>query len=205
LKLEFKESLDNFDLVVNNCVSLKPTGELITEESGLSLKSDDFVYLPHRACLTMQIAGACVQLGKQDQVDKWIKASIQLASQPGITRSKLDIEMGKLAQVYSQKRKSYYLLTFEIIYLLQQMPKLPNSVLLQVITEIQSIMKKLDMNLNCSTPKQYIGHPFFPDFVSGLMLTIVCYCFLGDSEIALLFSARLVSVIDHLDADFAYL
>lgn len=53
LKLEFQQSLDNFDLVVSNCVSLKPSGELITEETGSSLKNDDFVYLPHRACLTM--------------------------------------------------------------------------------------------------------------------------------------------------------
>lgn len=72
------------------------------------------------------------------------------------------------------------------------MPKLPNSILLQVITEIQSLMKRLKFNLNCATPMDYIGNPNFPDFVSGLMLTIVCYCFLGDSEIALLFSARLV-------------
>jgi hypothetical protein len=73
------------------------------------------------------------------------------------------------------------------------MPKLPNAILLQIVTDIQSMLRKIGFSLNCENPlEEYSESVYFPDYVSGLMLTIVCYCFLGDSEIALLFSERLI-------------
>ena len=68
------------------------------------------------------------------------------------------------------------------------MPKLPNSILLQIITNITDVMKKANLNLNCENPVIYKDSPYLPDYVSGMMLTIICYCFLGDSDIAALFS-----------------
>ena len=68
------------------------------------------------------------------------------------------------------------------------MPKLPNVILLQIITNVSDIMKRINLNLNCLDPSIYKDSPYFADYVSGMMLTIICYCFLGDSDIAALFS-----------------
>lgn len=68
------------------------------------------------------------------------------------------------------------------------MPKLPNAILLQIITNVSELLKKIDMNLNCPDPSTYKDSLYFPDYVSGMMLTIISYCFLGDSDIAVLFS-----------------
>ena len=68
------------------------------------------------------------------------------------------------------------------------MPKLPNQVLLHIISSISDIMKRLNLNLNLEDPQVYKDSPYFADYVSGMMLTIICYCFLGDTDIASLFS-----------------
>jgi len=69
-------------------------------------------------------------------VDHWLLTTIGLANQPGLTRSKLDLEMGHLANIFLNHRKIKDLLTFEITYFLHQMPKLPNSILLQIVANI---------------------------------------------------------------------
>ena len=66
-------------------------------------------------------------------------------------------------------------------------------------------MKKINLNLNCADPAIYKDSPYLADYVSGMMLTIICYCFLGDSDIAYLFSQRLIKAIVLLPQQYNYL
>ncbi|CDW85401.1 UNKNOWN [Stylonychia lemnae] len=179
--------------------------EIKSKKASPASRKEDFVYLPHRACLTIQLAGVYVALKRDDLVFHWLQTTIALGNQPGITRSKLDQEMGHLAFIYINHRKMTDLLTYEIIYFLHQMPKLPNTILLQIISNITDIMRKVNLSLNCADPSTYKDSTYFPDYVSGMMLTIVCYCFLGDSDIAQLFSYRLIKAIVHLPQHYNYL
>ena len=113
--------------------------------------------------------------------------------------------MGHLASIYLEQRRSRELLTYEIIYFLHQMPKLPNAILLQIINNVSEVLKGHGLNLNSQDPSIYKDNAYFPDFISGMMLTIICYCFLGDSDIAYLFSQRLVRIIPFLPHLFTYL
>ena len=49
-------------------------------------------------------------------------------------------------------------------------------------------MKRINVSINCKDPTEYKDSPYLADYVSGMMLTIISYCFLGDTEIANLFS-----------------
>lgn len=75
------------------------------------------------------------------------------------------------------------------------MPKLPNQILLQIISGVSEVMKRLNLNLNQEDPQIYKDSPYLADYVSGMMLTIICYCFLGDTDIASLFSQRLIQAV----------
>ena len=68
------------------------------------------------------------------------------------------------------------------------MPKLPNSILLQIIASINDTLKTIKISLNCQDPSIYKDSPYLPEYVSAMLLTIVAYCFLGDTDIASLFS-----------------
>eukprot|EP00347_Sterkiella_histriomuscorum_P010935 403374369 len=185
-----------------------PTKQKLKEElkkNQDASRKEDFVYLPHRACLTIQLAGVYVALKRDELVKHWLQTTIALANQPALTRSKLDQEMGHLANIYLNHRPVVDLLTYEIIYFLHQMPKLPNSILLQIISNITDIMKKINLNLNCADPSLYQDSPYFADYVSGMMLTIICYCFLGDSDIAMLFGQRLIKAVPLLPSHYNYL
>ena len=85
------------------------------------------------------------------------------------------------------------------------MPKLPNSILLQIITNISDIMKRINLSLNNEDPSLYKDSPYLSDYVSGMMLTIICYCFLGDFDIATLFGKRLIIAIEYLPSQYNYL
>jgi len=117
----------------------------------------------------------------------WLNVTKCLAEKPGITRSKLDQDMGHLATIFLKHRQTNDLLTYEVVYLLHQMPKLPNSILVQIISNITQIMDKVELNLNFEDPSVYKDSPYFADYVSGMLLTIISYCFLGDSDIGALF------------------
>jgi len=85
------------------------------------------------------------------------------------------------------------------------MPKLPNSILLQIVANIGASLKKINISLNCEDPLQYRDSVYLPEYVSGMMITIICYCFLGDSDIACLFSHRLVKGALALSPKYNYL
>lgn len=87
-------------------------------------------------------------LKRHDYVTHWLQTTIELAHQPSITRSKLDQEMGHLAYIYLTHRQIKDLLTYEIIYFLHQMPKLPNSILFQIIADITTIMRNINLSIN---------------------------------------------------------
>lgn len=61
------------------------------------------------------------------------------------------------------------------------------------------------MSLNTEDPSIYSESPYLSDYVSGMMLTIICYCFLGDQEVATLFSDRLVRATALLPPHYSYL
>lgn len=52
----------------------------------------------------MQLAGVYVALKREDLVKHWLQTTIALANQPGITRSRMDKEMGHLANIYLNHR-----------------------------------------------------------------------------------------------------
>jgi len=153
----------------------------------------------------MQLAGALVTLGETERAAHWLRVSIDIASRPGLTRSKFDQEMGHLAQIFLHVRPSKQLLTYEVIYFLHQMPKLPNAVLLEIIRNISRIFEGFGLNLNSEQPDPYFSSPYLPEYVSGMMVTVIAYCFLGDSDIAALFSDRLVAAVGHLGGAYNYL
>jgi hypothetical protein len=61
------------------------------------------------------------------------------------------------------------------------------------------------MSLNCEDPSVYKDSPHFVDYINAMMITIVSYCFLGDTDIAILFSKRLILAVPHLNSKFNYL
>ena len=61
------------------------------------------------------------------------------------------------------------------------------------------------MSVNCQDPSEYKNSEYLVEYVSGMMLIIICYCFLGNTEIAILFSDRLVKVLPFLPLNFNYL
>lgn len=42
------------------------------KKSKETTRKEDFVYLPHRACLTIQLAGVYVALKREDLVKHWL-------------------------------------------------------------------------------------------------------------------------------------
>lgn len=100
---------------------------------------DNFVFLPHRACLTIQIAGSYMALPEyRDRALVWLRITHMLANKQSVTRTKLDQEMGNLALLFTRKRIIKQMLTFEIIYYLMQLPRLSNSLLTLVISRVTS-------------------------------------------------------------------
>ena len=93
------------------------------------------------------------------------------------------------------------MLPFEIIYFLHQIPKMPNSVLLRIISKVQDALALIEINLGSNLKEQELLHmnpAHVAEIVSGNIIVMIAYCFLGDSDIAALFGERLLPIIDHL-------
>ena len=68
--------------------------------------------------MTIQLAGVYAALRQEELVKHWLKTTIALANHKVITRSRLDKEMGYLANIHLNHRKINDLLTYEVIYFL---------------------------------------------------------------------------------------
>lgn len=82
----------------------------------------DRVYIPHKACLVIQLAG-CYAAEQDSKVVFWLKVTKIAASNPCASRTKVDEEFGTLAEIFLT-RETFTLLPFELVYFLKQAAKL---------------------------------------------------------------------------------
>eukprot|EP00743_Colponemidia_sp_Colp-15_P009695 GILK01010607.1.p1 GENE.GILK01010607.1~~GILK01010607.1.p1 ORF type:complete len:983 (-),score=201.56 GILK01010607.1:91-3039(-) len=141
------------------------------------------VHLPHRACLTMQLAACCFVLNQSEKGELYLKATQMIANQPSHTRSAMDEEFGRLAVVF-HRRKQKRLLPYEVLYFLKQMPRLPDEFLWKTFQRLSSVVNGLiqERSKVGRTTSVELTMELSIDLASGFMLQIMIYCLIGETR-----------------------
>ena len=124
----------------------------------------DRVYIPHKACLVIQLAG-CYAAEQDARVVFWLKVTKIAASNPCASRTKVDEEFGTLAEIFLH-RESCTLLPFELVYFLKQAAKLQPDMLALIYERATKVFK--------STANAV-------ERASACLLQIMSLCLLGET------------------------
>ena len=93
---------------------------------------------------------------KRERALTWLRITHLLANKQSVTRTKLDLEMGNLALLYMKHRIIKEMLTYEIVYYLMQLPRLPNNLLSLMISRVTSLLDRFGISLSKEDP---LPHP----------------------------------------------
>eukprot|EP00742_Colponemidia_sp_Colp-10_P008071 GILJ01008711.1.p1 GENE.GILJ01008711.1~~GILJ01008711.1.p1 ORF type:complete len:992 (-),score=162.32 GILJ01008711.1:118-3093(-) len=204
LKMEWAQGLQYLEQVLYSCFPLgnidgtdfmiwqpesTPTVAIANGKSNKSTKLETVksgVHLPHRACLTMQLAACCFVLNQSEKGELYLKATQMIANQPSHTRSSMDEEFGRLAVVF-HRRKQKRLLPYEVLYFLKQMPRLPDEFLWKTFQRLSAVVNgliqersKVGGSTTATNVEQTMELSI--DLASGFMLQIMIYCLIGETR-----------------------
>jgi len=141
----------------------------------------DRVYIPHKACLVIQLAG-CYAAEQDPRVLFWLKVTKIAASNPCASRTKVDEEFGTLAEVFLM-RESCTLLPFELVYFLKQAAKLQPDMLALIYERATKVAKATFNTVECA---------------SASMLQLMSLCLLGETIQACGLSDQIRREVSHL-------
>jgi len=151
-----------------------------------SIKEERTSILPFIPHISVKIAACHFHLGHYELAIKWLLSANVIYKNYSHFKSKQEEDFSKLA-VKFLGRCSMKMLAFEVIYLMKYLPKLPDQNLMAILEQVELYQNSLSLDLfqlesylstNCRED------PFIIEFFSATMVRIVCYCLMGDTDIA---------------------
>lgn len=154
---------------------------------GLNSVSDDQIsILPYLSHIAVKIAACHFNLGNFELAIKWLLSSVIIFKNYSFFKSKQEEDFSKLA-IKFLGRCSMNMLVFEVIYLMKYMPKLSDNIIMEIIEQVEEYQASLTLyeeQLDSYLKTNSKEDPLIIEYLSTILIKVVSYCLLGDTDIA---------------------
>ena len=183
--------------------SLRQKGINIPLEFGpFPFQEAKYALFPHLTHILLNISACYYETNNIQESNRWLLSAV-IANKKYLNYSnKTENDFGRLAEKLL-KRKSRKMFVYELLYLLKQLQKLPDTNLQSLN---QDVMNRLPITLSEITQKRKsVPADMILDFVSGMLVINVNNCLMGESALVITESEKLISVFELVPTDFSYL
>lgn len=162
-----------------------------------------YALFPHLTHILLNISACYYEIENVQESNRWLVAALIANKKYLNYHNKTETDFGRLAEKFL-KRKYRKMIVFELLYFLKQLVKLPDP-------NLQSIIAQVDKHINClkNIPTRSQNFPCNADemveYLSATLITTVSNCMMGETQLVISTSEKVLSMIEHAPFDYNYL
>lgn len=155
--------------------------------------------MPCPVQVAIKIACCYFNMEKRDQGMKWLFCIVLLYKKYSGMQTKAEEEFYHLTLKYIGK-DTIKMLTYECYYFMRYLPKVPDENLENIVEDLNDYQQMLSGSFDMTK-----SNPALPDYVSSILVNVVCNCLLGETELACEMYKSVKPSLNRLPEQYAYL
>ena len=171
------------------------------------VNNKEVTILPHVTNLMIKIAACHYQLNHTSEGMKWLLSVIVISKKYVLYKNVIEEDFGKIAMKYVT-RTSKFMLAFELFYFLKHLSKLPDELLISIISIINDYLQKLYIDPIKFTSKKYLNSlesNNLYDYYIGMLIITISNCLIGETISVCKTWMVMNPILDMIKDDYLYI